>query len=59
VETELGEIWGRAADVGSIAIVLAVCWARGITEERLDALVESIPAGLQAVIDAGGAATEY
>jgi len=50
---------GTSSGFGSIAIVLAVCWARGITEERLDALVESIPAGLQAVIDAGGAATEY
>jgi len=59
VETELGEIWGRAEDVEALQLYLAVCWARVITEERLDALVESTRARLQAVIDAGGAATKY
>ena len=46
VETELGKIWGRAADVEALQLYLAVCWARAITEERLDALVESVPARL-------------
>jgi len=59
VETELGEIWGRAADVEALQLYLAVCWARVTTEGRLAALVESMPARLQAVIDAGGAATKY
>jgi len=59
VETELGEIWGRAADVEALQLYLAVCWARVVAEERLDALVEGMPARSQAVIDAGGAATKY
>jgi len=45
VETEFGEIWGRAADAEALQLYLAVCWARVATEERLDALVESIDAG--------------
>jgi len=59
VQSELGEIWGRVADAEALQLYLPVCWARVITEEGLDALVESMPARLQAVIDAGGVATKY
>jgi len=50
-------VWGRAARIEALQLYLAVCWARVITEERLDALVESMPARLQAATDAGEAAT--
>jgi transposase len=58
IETELGEIWERASDIEILKTMLSITWEQ-ITEERLDRLVDSMPSRLQAVIDAGGAATPY
>jgi len=52
-------MWGQAADAEALQLYMAVCWARAITGERLDTLVESTPARSQVVIDAGGAVTKY
>ena len=58
MEVELGQIWGRASDVEALeAAVKAVCDT--ISEERLEDLVRSMPARLQAVINANGYFTPY
>jgi len=59
IETELGEIWGRASDVAALKLYIENTWRHHITEEMLDRLVDSMPARLQAVIDAGGNPTPY
>ena len=59
IETELGEIWGRAADVEALMAMIGNTWRDHITEEVLDRLIDSMPARLQAVIDAGGNPTPY
>lgn len=53
METELGETWGRVGDVETLQDVLRLVWEK-IPKERLSSLVQSMPARLQAVIDAGG-----
>jgi hypothetical protein len=59
LETELGEIWGRVGDITMLEQCLKAAWETCISEERLEGLIRSMPARLQAVIDAGGAATPY
>ena len=58
METELGETWGRIGDISTLEQVLQVVW-KNIPEERLDSLVKSMLARLQAVIDTDGGATPY
>lgn len=58
METELGETWGRVGDVQTLQAVLWQVW-ENIRKERLSSLVQSMPARLQAVIDAQGGATLY
>ena len=58
MEMELGEIWGRVSDFKTLEAVMKAAWER-IGEERLEALIRSMPTCLQAVIDAGGNATPY
>jgi len=59
METELGEIWGRVGDVEALELCLKAAWERCISEERLEELIRSMPARLQAVIDADGGAIPY
>jgi hypothetical protein len=59
IETELGEIWRRAEDVEALMAMIGNTWQEHITEEVLDRLIDSMPARLQAVIDAGGNPTPY
>jgi hypothetical protein len=49
---ELGETWGRVGNVDTLQDVLRLVW-ENIPKERLSSLVRSMPARLQAVIDAG------
>jgi hypothetical protein len=58
IEAELGEIWGRVADIGVLEACVTAAW-NSIPEERLDSLIRSMPARLQAVIDAEGEAAPY
>jgi len=58
MENELGETWGRIADLGTLEMALNTVW-RAIPNERLESLIHSMPARLQAVIDAEGEATRY
>jgi transposase len=58
LETELGETWGRIATTDFLEASLQATWER-IADERLDGLIKSMPARLQAVIDAGGGAPPY
>jgi len=53
------EIWGRASDIEDLQKYIQTAWRMAITEEVLDRLVDSMPARLQAVIDAGGEPTAY
>jgi len=59
IETELGEIWGRAPDIQTLKTYIETAWQRVITEEVLDRLIDGMPARLQAVIDAGGNPIPY
>ena len=58
VKVELGQIWGRMSDVGALEAAVEAAW-NTIPEERLESLIRSMPARLQAVIDADGHATPY
>ena len=58
METELGETWGRVGDIWVLQDVLSLVWEQ-IPKERLRSFIQSMPARLQAVIDAGGGATPY
>ena len=58
VETELGEIWGRVADIETLEACLKTAWEL-IVETRLEGLIASMPERLEAVIAAGGGATRY
>ena len=58
VETELGETWGRIGDIEILEACLSKTWEL-IPETRLEALIASMPARLEAVIAAGGGATRY
>jgi len=57
--TELGGIWGRGTDVEALKLYIESTWRYHIMEEILDRLVDSMPARLQVVIDAGGNPTLY
>ena len=59
IETELGEIWGRAPDIQTLKTYIETAWRRVITEEVLDRLIDGMPALVQAVIDAGGNPIPY
>ncbi len=58
MEVELGMIHGRSENVDRLQQDARGAWFL-IPEERKVALIESMPQQLQAVIDAGGAATPY
>lgn len=58
MESELGETWGRIADIPALERALNLVW-QGIPSERLMGLIDSMPQRLQAVIDAEGSATVY
>ena len=58
MEAELGETWGRVGDIEVLEACLKAAW-ESISQERLDSLIRSMPARLQAVIDAEGGATPY
>ncbi|KAI5806383.1 hypothetical protein EDC01DRAFT_609113 [Geopyxis carbonaria] len=58
MQTELGETWGRVADIKVMKVCLTTVW-KMIEEDRMKSLIGSMPARLQAVIDAGGSATPY
>ena len=52
------KIWGRVGDIVVLEACLKGVWG-SIPQERLDSLIRSMPARLQAVIDAEGGATPY
>ena len=55
LETEsVGAIWRQASEVETLKTMLSIN-LEDITEERFDRLVDTVPARLQTVIDAGGA----
>ena len=58
LETELGEAWGRVGGIEVLEAGLQAVW-ESIPQERLESLIRSMPARLQAVIDAEGGATPY
>jgi hypothetical protein len=58
MEVELGQIWGRVSDPEALEAAVKAAW-NSITEERLEGLIRSMPARLQAVIDADGHPTPY
>ena len=58
MEVELGQIWGSVSDLEALEAAVKAAW-NTISEERLDELIRSMPARLQAVIDADGHATPY
>ena len=58
METELGETWGWVGNIETLQDVLRVVW-ENIPKERLSSLVRSMPAQLQAVIDAKGGTTPH
>ncbi|KAG0127817.1 transposable element Tc1 transposase, partial [Tuber indicum] len=58
IETELGQIFQRAADPNTLAIMIKTAW-RSIIPERLSNLIDSMPRRLQAVIAVNGEATPY
>ena len=53
MEVELGHIWGRVSDPEALEAAVKAAWD-SIAEERLEELTRSMPARLQAVIDADG-----
>lgn len=59
LECELGLIFGRASEVPELQADCRAVWHGMIKEARLEALIESMPRRLQAVIDAEGAATPF
>ena len=58
LEVELGQIWGRVSDPEALEAAVKAAWD-SITEERLEELIRSMPARLQAVIDTDGHPTPY
>ena len=58
MEVELGQIWGRVSDVEQLEAAVNAVWDT-ISEERLEELIRSMPARLQAVINADGYPTPY
>ena len=58
LETEMGETWGRIGDTDILETCLRNAWEL-IPTSRLENLIASMPARLQAVIAAGGGATRY
>lgn len=58
MEVELGHIWGRCATPEELEGACHQAWDM-ITPERLENLIRSLPARLQAVIDVNGNATPY
>ena len=55
---ELGGTWGRVGDIEVLEACLKAAWG-SIPQERLDSLIRSTPARLQAAIDAEGGAMPY
>jgi len=41
IETELGEIWGRAEDIEALKTMIENIWRDHITEEILDGLIDT------------------
>ena len=58
VEVELGQIWRRVSNLEALEVAVKAAW-NTISEERLNELIRSMPARLQAVIDADGHGTPY
>ena len=58
MEAELGQIWGRVSDPEVLEEAVKAAWD-SIAEERLEELIRSMPARLQAVIDADRHPTPY
>lgn len=58
MEVELGQIWERASDVEALEAAVKAVWDT-ISEERSEEPIRSMPARLQAVIDAGRYPTPY
>ena len=58
MEVELDQIWGRVSDVEQLEAAVKAVWDT-ISEERLEELIRSMPARLQAVIDTDGYPTPY
>ena len=58
VEVEPGQIWGRVSDLEALGAAMKAAW-NTISEELLEELIRSMPARLQAVIDADGYPTPY
>ena len=58
MEVELGQIWGRVSDPEALEATVKATWD-SITKERLEELIRSMAARLQAVIDADGHPTPY
>lgn len=58
METELGETFGRIADLEKLKFILKNNWDN-IGVDKSDSLVRSMPRRLKAVIAAGGGATLY
>ena len=55
---KLGKIWGRVSDPEALEAAVKAAW-NSITEEWLEELIRSMPALLQAVIDADEYPTPY
>ena len=58
MKNELGETWGRIGDMRTLETALNIVW-NSIPNERLEALIRTMPQRLQAVIDANGGPTRY
>ncbi|KAG0125533.1 hypothetical protein HOY82DRAFT_492814, partial [Tuber indicum] len=58
MEMELGQVYERARNTDDLILMLHAAW-RSIMPDRLLTLVDSMPARLAAVIEAGGSATPY
>ena len=58
IEVELGQAYERATNTEDLILMLNTAWGN-IAPERLLNLIDSMPARLAAVIEAGGNATPY
>ena len=58
IQVELDQIWGRVSDLETLKVVVKASW-NTISKERLGEPTKSMPALLQAVIDADGHPTPY
>ena len=58
IEVELGQVYERATNTEDLILMLNTAWGN-IAPERLLNLIDSMPARLAAVIEAGRNATPY